>query len=74
MTMNRITLTGKNAIEYIQSVIQPRMHENIPGLMIWGNEIDGDGIEHATISEAIDACDEDPSLVTYTLKSEATGL
>jgi len=67
-----ITLTGKNAIEYIKAVIRPRMDENIPGLMIFGNEVDGDGVENATLGHAIDAADEDGSLVSYGLTEKTT--
>lgn len=63
--MNHVTLKGKAAIEYIQTVLQPRIDEPVLGLQIAGNEVDGDGVDDATLSQAIDACDEDPSLVTY---------
>lgn len=62
-----MTLTGKNAIEYVRNNIGPRMDESVPGLTISGNEVDGDGVDNATLDNAIDACDEDPGLVSYTL-------
>lgn len=65
--MNAVTLTGKNAIEYVRNTLRPRLDEAVPGLTIAGNEVDGDGVDNATLDNAIDACDEDPGLVTYTL-------
>lgn len=69
--MNDIKLTGKAAIEYVSSNLRPRMDESVAGLTIAGNEVDGDGVDDATLSHAIDACDEDPSLVTYTAADTA---
>ena len=65
--MNAVKLTGKNAVEYVKTNLRPRMDESVDGLAIAGNEVDGDGVENATLGNAIDACDEDPGLVSYTL-------
>lgn len=62
-----VILTGKDAIEYVKETFWLRMDEPVPGLNIAGNEVDGNGVNNATIGNAIDACDEDPTLVSYEL-------
>ena len=64
--MNATKLIGKAAIEYVRDLLRPSMDEPVRGLAIANNEVDGDGVDDATLSHAIDACTEDPSLVTYT--------
>lgn len=61
-------ITGKKAIEYIQANLTSRTDVRIKGLKIFGNEVDGDGVENATLGQAIDAADEDPGLVIYTVE------
>ena len=43
--MNVIKLTGKNAVEYVQTNLLPRMDEPVRGLAIANNEVDGDGVD-----------------------------
>jgi hypothetical protein len=68
--MNTVKLTGKAAIDYVRSNLRPRMDESVAGLTIAGNEVDGDGVDDAMLGNAIDACDEDAGLVTYTLDAK----
>ena len=69
--MNATKLTGKAAIDYVRTTLRPSMDEPVRGLAIANNEVDGDAVDNATLSHAIDACDEDPSLVTYTTEDTA---
>jgi hypothetical protein len=68
--MQTVKLTGKNAIEFLRQEMAWSICEPVPGLNIAGNEVDGDGVENATLEQAIDACDADPSLVEYTLTEQ----
>jgi hypothetical protein len=68
--MQTVKLTGKNAIEFLLQEMNWSICEPVPGLNIAGNEVDGDGVENATLEQAISACDEDPSLVEYTLAEQ----
>lgn len=68
----QVVLTGKDAIEYAKTAVDARWAYNQPigGLVVHGNEVDGDGYDPATIEQAQSACDEDPSLVEFTLSEK----
>lgn len=68
--MNSVVLIGKDAIEYVKETFSPRIDEPVPGLNIAGNEVDGNGVDNATFGNAIDACDEDSTLVSYQMSED----
>jgi hypothetical protein len=64
-----IVLTGRNALDYLETL---NVSRRIPydGLSVAANEMDPDGYDPATPDQAIDACNEDPSLVRLELTAE----
>ena len=63
---NNMVLTGRSALDYLSTVNAARQSP-YAGLSVFSNEVDVDGYDPATPDQAMDACDEDPSLVRLDL-------
>jgi hypothetical protein len=65
---NNIVLVGRNALDYLETINVARRRP-FEGLSVAPNEVD-DGYDPATPNQAIEAADEDPSLVRLELTAE----